>query len=340
MRREKALKRKIITRDDLRKWFERIGTRYDLYAPVRSTAVNFEEIKEVERVCLDFTQTLLPAKVLFFPQSEELFSYARDSKGVRMKTSGDLKKERILFGIRPCDVRALSILDMVFGGKLQDTYYLEKREKTVLIGVGCTEPLDNCFCTSFGIDPLSGQGTDIFLVDKGDYYTVKEVNTERGRSLVDFGGMFFTKEQADSREEVVNGSASIDIKKVTGNIGKVREDFWNETSDPCLSCGICTYVCPTCHCFDVEDEEKQNCGVRYRFWDFCMGRDFARMASGENPRVSKGERYRHRYFHKLEYFPKKHEVIGCVGCGRCISYCPVNMDIRKVLDDILESIEE
>jgi len=338
--REKGVERKIITRDDLSKWLEKIKGHFDLYAPVRSTVVNFGKIERVDKICLDFMNTFLPPKVLFFPQTEELFSYARDSEGIEVKRAEDLIKERVLFGIRPCDARALSILDMVFGGEIQDSHYIEKRRNTVLIGIGCTESLNTCFCSTFGIDPLSGEGTDIFLIDNGGYFTIKEVNTQRGRSLIDLGNTFIKTEKVDHREEAGSVTVPINIASITGNMEKVQEDFWNNTSDPCLSCGICTYVCPTCHCFDVEDEEKKNGGVRFRTWDFCMSKDFARMASGENPRISKGERYRHRYFHKFDYFPKKYAVVGCVGCGRCISYCPVNMDIRKVLERIRENIQK
>ena len=333
------MERMIITRAGLKKWLERIKAHYDLYAPVRSTVVNFDRVERVEGVCLDFTNTFLPPKALFFPQSEELFSYTRDGGGIEVKVgeaAEGVKKKRVLFGIRPCDVRALSILDKVFGGEYEDSYYLEKRRKTALIGIGCVEPRNSCFCSTFGIDPLSGEGTDVFLIDHGGRFTLKEVNTKRGRALVRLGDALFKKERAEKREVKIPETARIDIAEITGNIEKVSEDFWNNTSDPCLSCGICTYVCPTCHCFDVEDEEKKSGGSRYRTWDFCMNKDFASMASGENPRATKGERYRHRYFHKFSHFPKKYEVMGCVGCGRCISHCPVNSDIRRVLEEIQE----
>jgi sulfhydrogenase subunit beta (sulfur reductase) len=338
--RESAVKRKIIKRDDLRKWLEEIEANYDLYAPVPSTVVNFGKIEQVDQVCFDFKNTVLSTKALFFPQSEELFSYAKESEGIRIKTTEDLKKERVLFGIRPCDVRALSILDMVFGGEFQDSHYIEKRRKTALLGIGCTEPSDTCFCSTFGIDSLCGEGTDIFLIDNKGYYTVKEVNTQRGRSLIDLGDTLFTTQEKEPRTETEIVTECVDISKITKDIEKTQEDFWNNKSDPCLSCGVCTYVCPTCQCFDVEDEEKKSGGARFRTWDFCMSKDFARMASGENPRSLKGERFRHRYFHKFDYFPKKYDVMGCVGCGRCILHCPVSMDIRKVLDGIRAKVEE
>jgi len=330
------VERNIIKLADFGKWMEKIKGYYDLYAPVRTTVVNFEKVEKVDEICLDFANTFLPPKVLFFPQSEELFTYSRDSKVIVVNPTADLEKERVLFGIRPCDLKALSILDFVFDGKFQDSHYVEKRRKTALIGVGCTEPQNTCFCSTFGINPISGEGSDIFLIDNGEYFTVKEINTEMGKSLFQLGNTYFKPENLDNREHKTVEMKRIEITKITDNIKKTGEYFWNSLSDPCLSCGICTYVCPTCHCFDVEDVEKKIDVVRFRTWDFCMNKDFTRMASGENPRMTKGERYRYRYFHKFVYFPKNYGVFGCVGCGRCVSHCPVNIDIRKVLEDIQE----
>ena len=124
----------------------------------------------------------------------------------------------------------------------------------------------------------------------------------------------------------------------TQNIEKILDQifenkFWEEIAKRCLGCGICTYLCPTCHCFDIQDEKKGKHGARIRVWDSCMYSEYTKQASGYNPRLYQMNRFRNRVYHKFNYFPKNSQVFGCVGCGRCIIECPVNIDIIETIND-------
>jgi len=110
--------------------------------------------------------------------------------------------------------------------------------------------------------------------------------------------------------------------------------IWATIHGKCLACGTCTWMCPTCHCFDISDEVKGNDGVRIRSWDSCMFPLFTKETSGHNPRTSQKERWRQRVMHKFKYYVDNFNAIACVGCGRCVMSCPVNLDIRKVVEDI------
>jgi ferredoxin len=227
----------------------------------------------------------------------------------------------------------------VFGGDFPDSSYFERRRKTALIGLGCQRPFEGCFCSTFNIDQMSGEGVDILLIDDDEFYTVEAVNTARGRQLLELGsGKFKTRSAPDRRDGIIR-SLRLDISRITDEIESVLPcEFWKNWSVPCLECGICTYVCPTCHCFDVEDEELRGSGLRVRSWDFCLRRDFVAMASGENPRPLRQDRFRHRFMHKFSYIPKAHDFVGCVGCGRCIIGCPVGIDVREILTAVCEKV--
>ncbi len=113
--------------------------------------------------------------------------------------------------------------------------------------------------------------------------------------------------------------------------------MWGDLTETCLGCGVCTYLCPTCHCFDICDEAATAAGERIRVWDSCQFPLFTQEASGANPRPSGKERFRQRIMHKFSYLPKERDMAGCVGCGRCVAECPVNLDIREVLEKLSQA---
>jgi len=130
---------------------------------------------------------------------------------------------------------------------------------------------------------------------------------------------------------------SIDTQAVASRLEEADVlEFWDAISEKCVGCSICTYLCPTCHCFDITDEIIEDKAVRLRTWDSCAFPLFTLEASGFNPRPSQRERFRNRILHKFAYIPENHGQIGCVGCGRCVDACPVNLDIRQVLMDIVQ----
>lgn len=318
---------------------------YKVFAPVGQNGfITFQEIHSGSEALLDYTNSKKPPKEIFFPQSERLFGYdlnRREGWGVEEPTLEE--KPRIILGIRPCDARSLVLLDNVFDGKLyKDPYYTDKRKNTTIVALGCKQPGSTCFCTSLGGGPFSQDGSDLLLVDIGDKYIVQVV-TEKGKKLAKEHNEFRKAEKNSlplMRNTIKTAEAlmksKIEVQKVTEKLDAMFDDpFWDLVSEKCLGCAVCTYLCPSCHCFDITDEAISQSGERVRTWDSCAFPSFTLEASGVNPRPSNKERYRQRIMHKFNYFVANHGVAACVGCGRCIKECPVNLDIRIVLNSIL-----
>ena len=337
------MKTKIIKKRDvadlLNKWIE----EYDVFAPVkRGGLVVFDQIHSGDEVRRSYPNTTKSAKELLFPQTETLFSYKSTNGAATIEVPLIEERKRLLFGIRPCDARGFSLLDGVFDGeKYKDVYYLNRRANTLIVAIGCNKPKTTCFCTSVGGSPFSEEGSDLLLIDIGDSYIVKLV-TDRGGSLVESAGLEDATEDdlALMRKAVQDAETSMKVKLDMNGVkekldGMFNDPIWIELTEKCLGCGICTYLCPTCHCFDIVDEATDSSGKRIRLWDSCQFTQFTQQASGFTPRPTNKERLRQRIMHKFNYFTDSYGQIGCVGCGRCIVECPVNLDIREVLNDIL-----
>ena len=334
-----------IAKTDVVSLLDNLVRDYKVFAPVgQNSFVTFQEIYSGSEVSLDYINSKKPPKEIFFPQAERLFSYDLSKReGWRIEEPALKEQQSIIFGIRPCDARSLVLLDKVFDGKpYQDPYYTKKRKDTSIIALGCNQPCSTCFCTSLGGGPFSQDGSDLLLVDIGEKYTV-QVLTEKGERLAKEHNEF---KQAEPRslslmQDTIKTAESsikpkIDVQRVIEKLDSMFDDhFWDLVSEKCLGCAICTYLCPTCHCFDITDEVMGQSGERVRTWDSCAFPSFTLEASGVNPRPANKERYRQRIMHKFNYFVANHGMAACVGCGRCIKECPVNLDIRVVLDSIL-----
>jgi ferredoxin len=202
-------------------------------------------------------------------------------------------------------------------------------------------PYASCFCTSVDGSPTSTQGADILLTDLGESYLVEFV-TPKGESLAAYFGEATAADVGAEakKKEIAEKSAAAIQSKIPGRAIKPILDvsfehpFWDTIYGKCLACGTCTYMCPTCHCFDISDEIKGDDGVRIRNWDSCMFSLFTKETSGHNPRTSQKQRWRQRLMHKFKYYVDNFDAIACVGCGRCVMSCPVNIDIRKIVQDI------
>ncbi len=335
------MERKKIEKADLGHWLDRIAQEYELIGPTEDDdIIRFAPVESSAELVFEFANSVIPPKSLFFPQVESLFSFRKRGKEIELEATKPLDRDRVIFGIRNCDTGSLSLLDSVFSEDLEDVYYQERRARTALIALACpTPPRSSCFCTTFGIDPLSPQGSDILVTDVDDVYLV-DVSTEKGERLVALSEDLFsplTKDEAQQLQPPPVEMKKLDVSHLQERTEALWEDeYWQKISLPCLGCGICTYVCPTCHCFDIVDVGSTSEGERYRCWDSCMYNDFALMASGENPRPTKRERIRNRYFHKFSSFPSRYGTgYACVGCGRCLVHCPGGMEITEVIKDIL-----
>jgi len=311
-----------IKKEAIEKKLKELAKDYRIFAPmngdVKETGGEFEE-------CFP----RLSGKCAFLPPEEEILRY---KDGKVEETPED--KPIILFGIKPCDARAISLIELAMRDeKFPDVYFLRKKEKGIIVSIACKEPGDTCFCTSFGHGPFSTQGSDALLVEKDDYYLV--LGNEKFFKL--FGEGEEAREEDKEYFEEAKKRAEEKIEKIPiDNLGekllsRIEDPVWEKISRKCLNCGACTFLCPTCYCFDIQDLERSWGVSRRRYWDSCMFSIYTKEASGHNPRPTHRERVRNRIMHKFSYYPYLYGEFGCTGCGRCVVYCPVNFDIREVL---------
>jgi ferredoxin len=337
---------KILGKKDLPRWLKNLSSS-DVYAPQRRDDVwSYELVRDPETVGLDYSQTAVPVKSLIFP-SREIFLEFREAEGegvelVERRPDG---KPAVVFGVRPCEGKALILMDKVFGGEFEDLYYQKRRRATTLVGLACaTPPSANCFCVSVNGLPHSKEGLDVLLTDLGERYYVKAL-TKKGEALLAAGGPVLKPASAEDRAAAEKSHAASE-KKFPRQLRQINEihlklkrifdaPLWDEESRSCIRCGICTFLCPTCHCFDINDEVDSPAplaGKRVRTWDTCQFPDFTMHSSGHNPRPDKASRLRQRINHKFQYFIEAWNEYQCTGCGRCISLCPVSIDIIQVVE--------
>lgn len=337
------MEKRLIKKDALAGIVKKIGEELTVFAPVKvEDNVLFKVLEKGEEPLTVYANSKNAPKNVFFPRTEVMLRYTRTTKGVELKSEDVESQDAVLFGVRPCDARSFALLDMLFDQeKYKDPYYIEKRAKTVVVTLACIHPpYTSCFCTSVGGHPVDAAGSDVLLVDLGDQY-LAEFLTPKGEKLVKYFGDAKADGAADQKKEAIVAQAAGEIRshipaKEIKPILDVNFEhpFWETIYKKCLACGTCTYLCPTCHCFDISDEMKYDDGRRLRNWDSCMFPLFTKETSGHNPRSSQKERWRQRTMHKFKYYVDNFDAIACVGCGRCVMYCPVNIDIRKIVEDI------
>ncbi len=276
--------------------------------------------------------TCYPPKSLFMPQSEVMLKFS--PKLNKLESIKVLPQQRIIFGIHPCDAVAMTLLDTVFDTEeYHDHYWTDRRSSSIVIGLGCSDPSSTCFCTTVGYGPFNHDGLDALLTEMDAAYIV-EVFTDKGESLFSGFPAASEEKQKEVRQiqtRVTNAMAkAFETNHLKQNLDDLFEsNFWTEIAESCLGCGVCTFLCPTCFCFDIVDEVQRN--ERIRNWDTCMFRIYSQEASGHNPRPTRAERTRQRLMHKYSYWLEHIGKIGCTGCGRCVRYCPVGLDIRAML---------
>jgi len=337
---------KIFTKEEWMKGLEGLTDAYTLFVPVKDGDFHaFMHLSEERAPDFDFQNTRLSPKSVVYPQSERLFQYTLDSADPEANILKESPKDfspRAVVGIRPCDAHALQIVKRNFDNpEYRDPWWVRHFESTTLVGLGCDDPCSTCFCTAVGGGPFHEEGLDALIFDLGDRYLIKGV-TDKGEAFLDkiHGG----KPAGEAVLKEAVGLAAAASKKITSSPptdrlkGKKTNDlfnapFWEEVAFACLNCGTCTYLCPTCWCFDIQDEISGKEGDRMRNWDSCMFPLFTLHGSGHNPRDVKVQRVRQRFMHKLKYYVDRYDNgVQCSGCGRCVRYCPVNIDIRDVCE--------
>lgn len=290
-------------------------------------------------VCLDLTEnTTVSPKSLFLPQTEALYRFKAKGQSLAIETLAEDGKEQIIFGMRHCDVQGVKALDKVFlDERYPDTQYQAKRKKTTIIALSCVTPKPTCFCTSMGVN--QGQAdpkiADIQMVDLGEAYGFTAVSAKGEAYLSSISPLCKTEEKPPLALKAPD--LQLPTKELAEKLGTMFDDeIWDRFMFKCLGCGTCTYICPTCHCFDLNNKVRGEEGLKLRTWDSCMFDEYTLMAGGHQPRAGKKERVRNRFLHKLAYFNEKHGMFLCTGCGRCVAKCPVNIDITKFIQMVGE----
>lgn len=321
---------RFISRKDTLAWLGRLGQNRRLVAPTKvDNLLLFRQIRQADDIVLELDNTDLSPKDWFFPATETLFSVERKDGRVEL-IPAEVERETVIFGIRPCDARGLAILGMPYLAEPADALYRQHRDKTSLVGLACLTACPECFCTSMGSGPHDPSSLDIMLTEVEDGYVVA-VLTKKGESLL-------PEDLLSTVDVAAPSPPSPSLVPSEGIVDKMRQAFdspyWSQVADRCIHCNICAYVCPTCYCFDIRDYTNSARIERVRSWESCQSPAFTRIAAGHDPRNTKGARMRQRFAHKLLYFPDIFGPLHCVGCGRCVRSCPVNIDIREIIQDV------
>jgi len=312
-------------------WISQLTMEHTVIAPVKGTndLVFFQPITGSETIFIKSQNAALSPKDWFFPRSETIMSFVTKDGKTRI-IPAVMEKDAVIFGIRPCDARAISLLDKPFLAEPVDALYQERRNRTALVGVACVTVCQECFCTSMGSGPADPKALDIMLTPADGGFAVQVV-TDKGKRLLE-------KAITQNKELALPGPPEVKPVPSAGVTEAMHRAFnsvyWDRVADRCIHCNICSFVCPCCYCFDIRDYKDKDKVQRVRSWESCESALFTRAAGGHNPRPSKGARMRQRFAHKLLYFPDIFGDLKCTGCGRCVKNCPVNIDIREIISDV------
>jgi len=325
------MKQDIISRQELSRWLESLLPDHTVIAPVhRDDRDVFAIIGSAGEVAWDAGRTANPAKEFFFPPTEVIVRWRMGPEGLQVETPL-AERPQVLFGARPCDGMALDVLDRLLLAEPADPYYGARRAATTVVGWACGQPFEGCFCETVGGGPADNRFLDVLLTRHGDDYAVDAV-TEKGRQILGTANVQQTSGVFETPEVSEPGAPVAKLPPPPAWRAQFDSPFWEELAQRCLGCRTCTYDCPVCYCFDVRDRTLPDGTIeRLRCWDSCQGMQCFAIAGGHNPRPTQAARQRQRYMHKFLYYPEREGVALCVGCGRCVVDCPVNIDIREVI---------
>ena len=341
---------KILPKDAYDPFVKALAADCRVVAPVNKEGKYvFGDISGPQDIAEGYVPTLLPPKKYMFPPKEDLLQFTvGDSPCAEPAVEAE---PLVIFGVRPCDINGIRLLDKVFMDDIVDPNYAARRAQIAIIGIDCEEHCDeHCFCESVGSLTVSS-GYDLFLTDMGDYWMVS-VGTKEGG---DFLFKYASVREADSDSVAAYLRNERDKihkfpRRFTDSatmipmllVGSYTSDVWEKNGETCLSCGACNLTCPTCNCFDVLDvmNLQMTGGARIRKWDGCMLEEFAAVAGGENFRKDRSNRIRHRIYRKLKYQPQRFGEPFCVGCGRCGRHCPVDINVPDMVNNLFEESKQ
>lgn len=339
----------LLYKQDLNQFVRNLMREYRVAGPVASNGrFAFEVISDPAELRLDYTTTILPPKKFLLPPREVLFRFD-NSVGYPLEAVPP-DPPTVILGMHTCDVHAIQLLDKVFTTGYVDPNYEGRRKQTLVVSIECLAPCDeNSFCKSMGT--LSAdEGYDLHLTDLGDAYGI-HVGSDAGQALLDQHARYekASQESVKQLNQVLTEKwpkfayrLEFDVSDLPSLLNmSMKSPLWNELGQRCLACAACTNVCPTCFCFDVRDEVELDLrrGQRVRNWDSCQLDEFATIGDGHNFRKSRALRQRHRFMRKGKYILDAHQLLGCVGCGRCARACLVDITPVGVFNELYRQRE-
>lgn len=332
-----------LTEPQLREWIgELLGSGIRVIAPVEEDGLSrYRPLRRGQELSLSGRVPSWSPKEFLFPKTETLFRYELGGAEPRLEEVREDPPRQVLFGLPPCDAAGLARLDAVLG---VDPSYAVRRRATTIVAIACEAARPECFCTAVGGSPAGEEGSDVLLARSGRAFLLRPL-TPRGAELVGGESARWDRASESSWKEVGRRLDAVarDIGRSLSGVGvaeRLASSFesavWKDFGRRCLGCSVCTFLCPSCSCFDIQDEGTSGCGRRCRIWDSCTSALFTLHASGHNPRPDQAARYRQRVLHKFSVYPLEHGGVSmCVGCGRCVRACPAGLDVRETVERVL-----
>ena len=321
-----------------------VDDSYSVFAPGRDGDVTrFRRCESVEQVVLDRVNTDYPLKEVFLPMTENILNFRlSQGRGESCSTPEIKDMKTAVFGCRPCDAASsVAVLDKVFNWDYGDSFFNARRRNSLILSIGCARSDDRCFCTTVGLAPDSGEGSDWLIQEVGDRGAMVTICSERGKVFAEAHRDMISDLPGDVSPAVAEVPVKVDVEKIKPWLDEhFEDDFWEDIAMSCLGCGVCSYLCPTCHCFDIVDEGNWQGGERRRNYDCCSYALFTHHTSGHNPRPTQASRWRNRLMHKFHYFVERFGCRACVGCGRCARLCGAGISLVSILQQIESRAEE
>ncbi|MBS7613049.1 4Fe-4S dicluster domain-containing protein [Candidatus Bathyarchaeota archaeon] len=310
---------------------------YTVYGPiVKGKSWVFSKASSIRELDLNYTRTILPPKKLLHPVKNRIFDFKLND-GFEVFESCNVKNI-VIFGIHPCDLRAIEKLDEFFSQHPEDVCYEARRKRTLIVGLTCNAVDEKCFCNSLGTGPEASTGFDILITQISDGFFLVEVGSSKGLDILKTLDLAEAKpEHFEAKRKHIEHLKSSFTKTAdfeglaTLAKDKLDHKIWVETAERCLSCGNCSMVCPVCYCFDLYDSLDLTLkeGVRIMELDSCQLLEYAEVALGGNFRKERSQRLRHWLLCKFGAAGGS-TYTSCIGCGRCIVYCPANIDLTEI----------
>ncbi|MDR2780396.1 MAG: 4Fe-4S dicluster domain-containing protein [Synergistaceae bacterium] len=320
-----------LTKDGIIAFLSSLAVKMRVAGPVRDAKVTEYRAAPPEAFSFGDGVSYKSPKEFYFPQTEKMISF-RGGKAI----AEEAPVPAAVFAARVCDLEALRVMREVFlSGRYKDPFFERRLEKNLIIGMACVSKKPGCFCDDLGFDMKFSDFCDMMLEPAGeDSFKVTGLSEKGAAALWEYARV---KIECDNSRRALTSKPALRLNKQTRETEIFGMIDWEDMLSACQGCGMCTYICPTCHCFEFKDVSEGEATSRYRCWDSCMYPRFTLHASGHNPRAATSERYRQRALHKYLYVMQNTGMVACTGCGRCVRSCPAGINIKKIVEALMEA---